>query len=157
MSITFRKATHNDLPALTALYDHVFTAEEAGLTRVGWKRGIYPTQQTLEEALARDDLFVGEAAGTLIGAAVFNKLQSDYYAPAPWQVNASADEVMVMHTFAIDPAFRRQGCGRAMLAFYERHARTQGCTVLRIDILQAAGGKRMAAADYLRGHPIPVD
>ena len=30
-------------------------------------------------------------------------------------------------------------------------------TVLRIDILQAAGGKRMAAADYLRGHPIPVD
>lgn len=30
-------------------------------------------------------------------------------------------------------------------------------TVLRIDILQADGGKRMAAADYLRGHPIPVD
>lgn len=30
-------------------------------------------------------------------------------------------------------------------------------TVLRIDVLQAAGGKRMAAADYLRGHPIPVD
>lgn len=30
-------------------------------------------------------------------------------------------------------------------------------TVLRIDILQAAGGKRMATADYLRGHPIPVD
>ena len=30
-------------------------------------------------------------------------------------------------------------------------------TVLRIDTLQAAGGTRMAAADYLRGHPIPVD
>ena len=133
MSITFRKATRDDLPALTALYDHVFTAEEAGLTSVGWKRGIYPTEQTLEDALARSDLYVEEAAGALVGAAVFNKLQSDYYALAPWQVNASADEVMVMHTFAIDPAFRRQGCGRAMLAFYERHARTQGCTVLRID------------------------
>lgn len=32
-----------------------------------------------------------------------------------------------------------------------------GGTVLRIDILQADGGKRMAAADYLRGHPIAVD
>lgn len=31
-----------------------------------------------------------------------------------------------------------------------------GC-VLRIDRLQADGGKRLAAADYLRGHPIPVD
>ena len=27
---------------------------------------------------------------------------------------------------------------------------------LRIDELQADGGKRMKAADYLRGHPIPV-
>ena len=140
MSITFRKATHNDLPALTALYDHVFTAEEAGLTRVGWKRGIYPTERTLEEALARGDLFVGEAAGTLIGAAVFNKLQSDYYAPAPWQVDADADEVMVMHTFAIDPAFRRQGYGRAMLDFYERQARAAGCTVLRIDTNECNSG-----------------
>lgn len=32
-----------------------------------------------------------------------------------------------------------------------------GGTVLGIDVLQAAGGKRMAAADYLRGHPVPVD
>ena len=30
-------------------------------------------------------------------------------------------------------------------------------TLLRIDRLQADGGKRLAAADYLRGHPIPVD
>ena len=30
-------------------------------------------------------------------------------------------------------------------------------TLLRIDWLQADGGKRLAAADYLRGHPIPVD
>lgn len=32
-----------------------------------------------------------------------------------------------------------------------------GGTVLRIDRLQADGGKRLASADYLRGHPIPVD
>ncbi|WP_297208874.1 methionyl-tRNA formyltransferase [uncultured Flavonifractor sp.] len=31
-----------------------------------------------------------------------------------------------------------------------------GGTVLRIDQLQPDGGKRMKAADYLRGHPIPV-
>lgn len=31
-----------------------------------------------------------------------------------------------------------------------------GGTVLRIDELQADGGRRMKAADYLRGHPIPV-
>lgn len=30
-----------------------------------------------------------------------------------------------------------------------------GGTTLRIDVLQAEGGKRMSAGDYLRGHPIP--
>lgn len=32
-----------------------------------------------------------------------------------------------------------------------------GGTVLQINELQADGGKRLKAADYLRGHPIPVD
>ncbi len=32
-----------------------------------------------------------------------------------------------------------------------------GGTVLRIDELQADGGKRMKAADYLRGHPLTTD
>lgn len=131
--ITFRKATPDDLDALLALYDRVFTAEEAGRTSVGWVRGIYPTRQTLEEALRRNDLFLEEANGALVGAAVFNKLQSDYYAPAPWQIDARPDEVMVMHTFAIDPTFRRRGYARAMLDFYERHARKEGCRALRID------------------------
>ena len=31
-----------------------------------------------------------------------------------------------------------------------------GGTVLEILELQADGGKRMKAADYLRGHPVPV-
>ncbi|MBQ9933305.1 MAG: methionyl-tRNA formyltransferase, partial [Ruminiclostridium sp.] len=32
-----------------------------------------------------------------------------------------------------------------------------GGTVLQINELQADGGKRLKAADYLRGHPIPVE
>ena len=31
-----------------------------------------------------------------------------------------------------------------------------GGTVLEIKELQADGGKRLKAADYLRGHPIPL-
>lgn len=146
--ITFRKATPGDLDALLALYDHVFSAEEAGLTSIGWKRGIYPTRQTLAEALARDDLFLEEADGALVGAAVFNKLQSDYYAPAPWQIDARPNEVMVMHTFAIDPTFRRQGYARAMLDFYERHAREEGCRALRIDTNERNSGALALYASF---------
>lgn len=142
MSTTFRKATPDDLDALLALYDHVFTAEEAGLTSVGWLRGIYPTQDTIDAALARDDLFVEETADGIVAVAVINQLQGDYYAEVPWQIEASADKVMVMHAFAVDPAFRRQGYARAMLAFAERYARKQGCTVLRLDTNERNLGAR---------------
>lgn len=133
MSLTFRQATSADLAAVESLYDHTFTAEERGLSSVGWKRGIYPTTQILVEALARGELFLEEADGVLVGAAVFNQHQSDYYDLAPWQVDAAKEEVMVMHTFAIDPAARGQGFGRAMANFYEAYARAHHCRALRID------------------------
>ena len=133
MTLTFRKATAADLAAVEALYDHTFTAEERGLSNVGWKRGIYPTTQTLADALNRGELFLEEADGVLVGAAVFNQRQSDYYDLAPWQVDAAKEEVMVMHTFAIEPAARGQGFGRAMANFYEAHARAHHCRALRID------------------------
>ena len=79
------------------------------------------------------------------------------YAQVPWQYAAPPEQVLVLHTLVVDPTVAGHGYGTQFVRFYARRARALGCTVLRIDTLQAAGGKRMAAADYLRGHPIPVD
>ena len=36
----YRKATWDDLEALTALYEKAHDAEEAGLITTGWQRGV---------------------------------------------------------------------------------------------------------------------
>ena len=36
----FRKATMNDAAAIAAIYEEIHTAEEAGLARIGWVRGV---------------------------------------------------------------------------------------------------------------------
>lgn len=109
MEITIRKADAADLDAVVRVYEHVHDAEEVGPAQVGWVRGVYPVRSTAEAALERGDLFVEEADGAVVGTGIFNRLQADVYAGAPWQYDAPDDQIMVLHTLAVDPQAGKRG------------------------------------------------
>lgn len=127
-----RKAKAQDILGIAAVYDAVLDAEERE-ANVGWIRGVYPTQATVEASLARGDLFVLEENGRILGAAILNQTQVDVYAQGAWQFAAAPEEVCVLHTLAIRPDAGRCGLGSAFVAFYEDYARRLGCRVLRMD------------------------
>lgn len=79
------------------------------------------------------NLFAEELEGQVAGTAIFNQIQVDVYASAPWQYPTPESQVMVMHILIIDPLAPRCGLGRAMVAFYESYARSLGCPYLRMD------------------------
>lgn len=131
-----RRADQRDMPAVEALYDQIHTVEESGLTATGWRRGIYPTRATAQEALARGDLFAGERDGRIVGAAILNGVQGSVYPLGRWEYAALEDEVMVLHTLVIAPDAAGQGYGRAFVQYYEKYAQAQGRPVLRLDTNQ---------------------
>lgn len=128
-----RKATESDIPAVAAIYDKLHTEEENGRATIGWIRGVYPTEDTARQALARDDLFVQEEVGHIVGAAIINQTQVDAYDGGQWTIEAEETEVMVLHTLVIDPEAAGRGYGKRFVAFYEDYARVKGCKVLRMD------------------------
>ena len=128
-----RKALEADIPAVVSIYDKIHTEEENGRAAIGWIRGVYPTEDTARMALDRDDLFVQEDSGKIVGAAIINKTQVDAYEGGQWQYEAEAAEVMVLHTLVIDPDTAGRGFGKQFVAFYEDYARKIGCKVLRMD------------------------
>ena len=128
-----RKAAWSDLDAVEQLYNELHDAKEAGLIPVIWKRGVYPSRATASAALERDDLFVLYSDGRIIGSAIINQLQYDFYADAPWKYKAPDDQVCVLHTLMISPAEFGKGYARAFLDFYENYAREHGWPELRID------------------------
>ena len=128
-----RKATFNDLEAVVSLYDELHDAKEAGLIPVIWERGVYPSRATASSALERDDLFVLEESGRIIGSAIINSIQYDFYANAPWKYKVPDDQVCVLHTLMTSPAEFGKGYARAFLDFYEKHAREHSCPELRMD------------------------
>lgn len=133
MGMTIRKAVPGDVPAVSAIYEEIHTAEEAGLAAIGWVRGMYPTQKTAQAALERGDLFVLESEGEIAGAAIINQSQCDGYETARWQFPAPDSEIMALHTLVISPKVAGNGYGKAFVGFYEAYARAQGCRFLRMD------------------------
>lgn len=129
----FRKATQGDIDAIAALYDRIHTEEEAGRSSIGWIRGVYPTRQTAELAAALGDMFVDERDGNILACGRINREQVDVYAQVPWQYEAGAEQVMVLHTLVVDPAAKGKGLGSAFVDFYEKYAKENGCPCLRID------------------------
>ena len=129
----FRKATMNDAAAIAAIYEEIHTAEEAGLARIGWVRGVYPVRKTAEDAIERGEMLVEEAEGRIVAAAKINQSQEEAYAHAPWQYEAPPSEVRVLHTLVVSPSVKGAGYGTKFVSFYEQYALEHGCRYLRMD------------------------
>lgn len=129
----FRKATINDIDAITSIYDKIHDLDEAGKIHVGWKRGLYPVRQTALDSLNRGDLYVCELDGKVVASAIINETELSAYREVQWHTPAKDNEVLVLHTLVVNPDVSNQGIGHRFVDFYEQLARKGGYKVLRID------------------------
>ena len=114
-----RKATIKDIKAIAAIYEDIHTEEEKGTLCIGWQRGVYPTEQTAADSVAKGDMFVCERDGLVIGAAKINKDQVDVYAYGDWEFPADDEKVMVLHTLVVSPAVQTSGIGKEFATGHE--------------------------------------
>lgn len=130
----FRKATLADVPAVAEIYESCIAAEETGVAYTGWQRGVYPTADTARDAIAKGTLFVmTDESGEVTATAKFDHVQFPEYANGKWEHDAAPEEVLVMHTLAVDKRKSVPGRGLAFVGFYEQYARSLGIRELRID------------------------
>ena len=128
-----RKAILKDISVIANIYDEICDAQDEGKLAVSWVKGVYPTEDTAMAALKRDDLFIIEEDGKIVGTGIINQKQMDSYDGADWKFPAKDQEVMVLHTLAISPKVGRKGYGSAFVRYYEEYARENGCYYLRMD------------------------
>ena len=132
--MAIRKAVQEDLDAVKAIYKKIFQYQNEGKLLVGWVEGVYPTDETAEKAFKNGDLFVMEEDGKILASARINQHQEEEYRAADWKYKGVPDqEVMVIHTLAVDPECSGKGYGSAMVKFYEDYAMEHGCRYLRMD------------------------
>jgi len=128
-----RRAEVSDIPAIAAIYEAIHDMEAAGLTTIGWQRGVYPTAETAREAIDAGEMYVLEEHGSVVASGRINKQQMPAYAQVAWRFAAPDDRVLVLHTLTVDPLRQGKGHARQFLQFYEDLAWETRCSVLRID------------------------
>ncbi len=134
--IMIRLAKETDIPGVVTIFNKILELEARGEVCTGWKKGIYPTEQTALDALSKEELFVLEENNRILAAARINQEQVPVYALCRWKYAAPDSEVMVIHTLVVDPDASGCGIGSKYVRFYEDFALQHGCRYLRMDTNQ---------------------
>ena len=128
-----RQAEEKDIPAIAQTYTALLTWEKEHGGQSNWVLDVYPTAAVPGEKVPRGEMFVLEEDGEVLASMVLNQEQLPEYAGIPWAYAADPEHVLVIHTLCVPPAKAGRGFGTRMIAFALSHARSMGCTVVRID------------------------
>lgn len=131
--MTFQKAAPADFARIRSFYWRLIdTMDQAA---IGWKKGIYPTDEFLRESLDRGELYTLSDGGTLCGCVILNSECNEGYAGVPWTQELAPDEVIIPHALAVDPAIQGRGCGQMIVCEMLSLARSTEKKAVRLDIL----------------------
>ncbi len=132
--IAIRAGRAADVAAVGALYDEAIDYMNRHVDYTAWRHGIYPTARTAADAAAAGTLFVAETDGCLAGTVVLNHRQPPEYLGLDFCFcDTAPEQLLVYHTLAVHPVFRRRGVAAALLRFADERARTLGCGAVRFD------------------------
>ena len=91
----------------------------------------YPTEQAFLDDLKRNELYVNEHNGRIIGAIVISTHMDEEYIPIKW-LTPNGNNTYI-HRVCIHPEFQGKGFAQAMMDFAEDFSRSNGFDSVRLD------------------------
>ena len=128
-----RKATSDDITAVSRIYSMIHALEQSGTVSIGWNPDVYPIPATAVTALNADSLFVLTIDDEVVASAIMNHEQPAAYSLVEWKFVVPGDRVGVLHTLVVNPDFGNRGIGKLFVSFFEDYCRSLGCEVARLD------------------------
>lgn len=103
--------------------------------KIGWKKGIYPTDHFLTESLEMGELFTMSEDKKLCACVIMNCLCNEGYQGVPWSMECRKEEVLIPHALAVAPECQGMGVGRKIVEEIIKYAQVAGKKAIRLDIL----------------------
>lgn len=136
MELVIRKASAEDVVAMGEFYEDVCGYLQAHVNYPGWRKGIYPSQETAAEAVEEGSLYVAFKDGVIVGSMILRHRPETGYDTVNWKRELPYDKVLVIVTFAVHPDYSGQGIAGRMIEYAEELAGRQGIQSLRLDVVE---------------------
>ena len=131
-----RQALTGEFDEVRTFYHTLIDGMRDAEYKPGWKKGIYPSDGELREALEAGWLYTGREDGGIAAAMIVNDRSNDGYRQAQWPTPAGDGEVTMIHTLGVMPHRGGRGLGKEMVRYAIGLARRQEKKAVRLDVLK---------------------
>ncbi|MFE9776984.1 GNAT family N-acetyltransferase [Streptomyces sp. NPDC005775] len=133
MALDFRRADTADTAAAQDAYRRIIKHLAETVDFPHWHTENHPTPEEVRDWIGAGELYLATTDEGITGVVVLNHEAPDAYQTAEWSVNATDDEVLVVHALGVVPDHLGQGVARHLVHSAVEEARARGCRTLRLD------------------------
>lgn len=134
--LEIRLAKISDYEKIKELYYSVIDDMKDTLYDLGWEKDLYPSNQYIQQSIEDNQLYIGIDNEKIVSTMILNHHNNEEYKDVEWLVEASQEEVIVIHTLAVSPLFRSKGIAEKMVKDAIRLAEEKRYKALRLDVLK---------------------
>lgn len=132
--LTFAAVAPEELPQAQTLYRGIIDHLGRTVDYPHWHSENHPAPAAIEAWANAGELFVArDGAGEAAGVVVLNHEHPPDYGAAAWAVDASGEEILVIHALGVVPKFHRRGVAWFLVEAALEQARVRGCRTVRLD------------------------
>ncbi len=96
---------------------------------------LYPNLEFIKKCIEKEELYICCENNIIISSAILNNTFDNDYSHVKWLLNAEPDEIMVVHTFAINPQCIGKGYGKKIFEDIKSIALENNQKTIRIDVI----------------------
>ena len=127
-----RKANQNEARKILEFYRNILKSIEGSEFDPKWNDS-YPDLEFIEGSIKKGELYICDIDGDVAASLVLNNSFNPQYENIDWNVDAEADEIIVIHTFAVSNAGK--GIGREIFNQIRKKALKKNKKTIRVDII----------------------
>lgn len=131
--LSFRRAEVRDTAAVQEVYRAIIAHLAATVDYAHWHSENHPTPEEVRVWVAAGELYLALEDEVIAGVTALNHESPSAYAEAAWALEATPDQVLVVHALGVSPSHLRQGVARFLVDSSLDVARSMGCHAVRLD------------------------
>lgn len=131
-----RTATKENFSAVKKFYWDLIADMAEQVDVIGWKQGIYPTDEYLHASIAAQNLIVFEDNQELLACVIVNSSTNEGYQGTAWPTSCRDEEVLIPHALGVKSSCQGKGIGRLVVQYLIDKGAKEGKKALRLDILK---------------------